>query len=120
MSRWIGRAILYAAGSLLAVAAITYAGDYALLRYRIASGKNALGQVTVTPYFAVQLKNGSVEYDFQPSQSQDCAHSLYPHLGLSPCWYLERHREQRIDIGTPARQSLYRFDDFGGAPGERS
>jgi hypothetical protein len=112
--------ILYLLAALAGATAVSFVGDYAVLRYRVAANKSAFGQVTVTPYFAVQLKNGNVEYDFQPPQTQDCANSLYPHLGLTPCWYLEKHREQRIDIGTPAPQSSYRFEGFAGVPGERS
>jgi hypothetical protein len=74
----------------------------------------------VTPYFAVQLKNGDVEYEFQDPESQTCANTLYPQMGMKPCWYLQRHREQRIDIGTPAGHTFYRREDFGGEPGERS
>ena len=95
----IKRALLVLVVAIVAVAAITYVCDYAVLRYRISAQKNALGQVTVTPYFAVKLKDGKVEYDFQDPQTVTCTNSLYPHMGMQPCWYLNRHREQRINIG---------------------
>jgi hypothetical protein len=115
--KWV---VVYACAFLVGAAILTFVGDYAVLRIRIATKKNPFGQVTVTPYFAVQLKNGNVEYDFQPPQIQDCANSLYPQMGMQPCWYLENHREQRIDIGTPSRRNSHLLEDFGGAPGERS
>jgi hypothetical protein len=27
-----------------------------------------------------------------------CVHSLFPHSGDPPCWFLIRHAEQRTDI----------------------
>ena len=96
---WLKRAVLYGLLFLVAVAAISYAGDYAVLRYRMATQKNPFGQITVTPYFAVKMKNGDTEFDFQQPQVQTCANSLYPHLGMQPCWYLSRHRQQRTEIG---------------------
>jgi hypothetical protein len=98
MLRRFGRALLYLVLFVIAVVAVTYAGDYAVLRYRVAAQKNPFGQVTVTNYFASQMKNGNTEFDFQPPQSQTCTNSLYPHMGMQPCWYLQRHREQRIDV----------------------
>src|ERR1700743_2509008 len=92
------RALLYAFLALISLAAVTYVGDYAVLRYRVAAKRNPFGQVVVTTYFASQMKNGNTEFDFQPPQPQTCANSLYPHMGMQPCWYLQRHREQRIDV----------------------
>ena len=97
MPQWFKRALLYGFVFLLGTIVLTYAGDYAVLRYRIAARKNPFGQVTVTAYFASRMKNGNTEFDFQQPQQQTCANSLYPHRGMQPCWYLERHREQRID-----------------------
>ena len=98
MIDWLKRALLFIFLFVAGVLAITYAGDYVVLRYRVAKQKNPFGQVTVTPYYAIHLKNGNTEFDFQPPQSQTCANSLYPHLGMQPCWYLSRHREKRIEI----------------------
>jgi len=103
---WLKRALLIVVAAVVVVLMATYAGDYAVLRYRMAAQKNPFGQVTVTPYFAVKLKDGKVEYDFQDPQNVTCANSLYPHMGLQPCWYLARHREQRIDIGANATPGI--------------
>jgi len=98
MIRWIKQALLYGFGLIVAVAAISYVVDYAVFRYRVSAQKNAFGQVTVTVYYASHLKNGNIEYDVQPPQPQPCTNSLYPHMGMQPCWYLNRHHEQRIEI----------------------
>ncbi len=89
------------AGTLLSaavLAGLAYAADYAVFRYCVARGRQAFGQVTVTHYDAVQQKNGKTEFLFDPPQAQTCVNTLFPHAGYAPCWYLQRHTEQRTDI----------------------
>jgi hypothetical protein len=74
-----------------------YAADYGLYRYRLGTNR-AFGQVTVTNYDAVQQKNGKTQFIFDPPRPQTCVHSLFSHAGYSPCWYLQRHSEQRTNI----------------------
>ena len=78
--------------------ALIYAGDYASLRYRIPHNRPQFGTVTVTEMYAIHEKNGKTEYQFPPPQDQVCVQSLFPHFGYTPCWYLRRHTEHRIDI----------------------
>jgi len=78
--------------------ALLYAGDYASVRYRIPRGRVPLGTVEIQPYYAVPLKDGKTEFMFLKPESQICVHSLFPHLGHSPCWYARRKRDKRIDI----------------------
>jgi hypothetical protein len=80
------------------ICAITYAIDYAVLRVRIATNHNPFGTVTVRPYYAVPEKNHKTEFLFDDPQNETCVHSLFPHAGDSPCWYLNGHREKRINI----------------------
>lgn len=92
--RALGWGVLLLAG----LAALAFAGDYAVLRYRIAAQKDPFGAVTVRPYYAVRLKSGKTEFLFQAPRQQTCVNSLFPHFGTAPCWYLQRHPEQRTDI----------------------
>ncbi len=78
--------------------ALAYVIDYAVLRYRIATNHNPFGTVTVRPYYAVPEKNHKTEFLLDEPQDQTCVHSLFPQEGDSPCWYLSRHREQRINL----------------------
>jgi hypothetical protein len=80
------------------VAVLAYAGDYAVFRYRLSANRQPFGQVTVITYYAVGEKGNKVEYIFNPPQAVTCVSSLFPHAGYTPCWYLERHKEQRTDI----------------------
>jgi len=73
---------------------LLYGGDYAIFRLR----HSPTGSVTVRRYLAIQEKANRVEYVFNGEQNQTCVQSLFPHRGSTPCWYLSRHTEQRIDI----------------------
>ncbi|MGA8271976.1 MAG: hypothetical protein WB919_10505 [Candidatus Sulfotelmatobacter sp.] len=79
------------------VALISYCADFAVFRYRVAENK-AFGQVEITSYDAVLQKNGKTQLLFNPPQAQTCVNSLFPRAGYLPCWYLQRHTEQRTDI----------------------
>jgi len=83
---------------LVVLLGMLYAGDYLSLRYRIPHSRPQFGAVTVTTMYAIHQKNGKIEYQFPPPQDEVCVQSLFPHFGYSPCWYLRRHTEQRIDI----------------------
>lgn len=84
--------------SVVLICAITYAIDYVVLRVRIATNHNAFGTVSVRPYYAVPQKDHKTEFLFDDPQDETCVHSLFPHAGDTPCWYLSRHREKRIDL----------------------
>jgi hypothetical protein len=84
--------------ALCGLLGIAYAADYLSVRYRIPGNREQFGTVTVRRYDAVQEKNGKTEFLFNPPEAQTCVRSLFPHFGYTPCWYLERHPEQRTDI----------------------
>ena len=77
---------------------LAYAGDYISVRYRIPKGRDPFSTVTIQPYYAIHQKNGRTEYDFAQPETQVCVRSLFPHFGYSPCWYVNRHTDKRIDI----------------------
>jgi hypothetical protein len=85
-------------GAMFLLVLVTYAGDYLSVRCRIPKSRDPFATVTVQPYYAIHQKNGKTEYDFVPPESEVCVRSLFPHFGYSPCWYLKRHTEKRIDI----------------------
>jgi hypothetical protein len=84
--------------ALSGAAVLTFGMDYALLRVREATNRNAYGTVTVNHYTAVLQKNGKTTLTFDPPQPWTCVNSLFPHQGWLPCWYLSRHPDQRTDI----------------------
>jgi hypothetical protein len=90
--------IVVGLSSALGVTAFAYAVDYAVFRYRVMANRQPFGQVTVTRFDAVLQKNGKTQFIFNPPEAQTCVHALFPRAGFTPCWYLQRHSEQRTDI----------------------
>ncbi len=82
----------------LVLLAIAYGVDSVCLRFR----DPRFGTVEVRRYYAVHLKNQKIEYLPDETDTETCVHSLFPHLDHNPCWYVMRHREQRIEINSGA------------------
>jgi hypothetical protein len=89
------RRILFA---LAAALCVFYAGDYLSLRYRIPNNRQQFGVVQVRRSYAIPQKDGRIQYTFDPPENQTCVQSLFPHLGCTPCWYLRRHAQKRINF----------------------
>jgi hypothetical protein len=85
-------------GAAILLTLITYVGDYLSVRYKIPKGRDPFSSATIHPYYAIHEKNGRTEYDFAQPETQVCVRSLFPHFGYSPCWYVNRHTDKRIDI----------------------
>ena len=84
---------IFAALVLLLVA--SYICDYVTVRYRMS--KNNAGDpfdvVTYPRLLAIPQKGNRVEYTLDavsPTESDSCVHSLFPHFGYTPCWYINR------------------------------
>jgi hypothetical protein len=83
---------------VVALFALLYVGDYASVRFRIPRSRNPYEVVQVRPYYAVRQKDGKPEFYFLDPENQVCVHSLFPHLGYNPCWYVSRHTQKRVDF----------------------
>jgi hypothetical protein len=93
------RLILCAVGCL----AIVYLSDYLYFRFRILHPKPAdpLESLTALRVLAIPEKNGKMEYEVDaqnPQQTVTCVHSLFPHYGYSPCWYIKPRINQPIPM----------------------
>jgi len=91
MRTYLGK-VIYA---LLMVIAVTYGYDYASVRRRMNSQKpgDPFDTVTYPHILAIPEKGNKVEYalDAQsPMETESCVHSLFPHYGYTPCWYVVR------------------------------
>ena len=93
---------------ILTVAVVLYGADYLSLRLSLPR-RQAVGSVTVHTFYIVKLKNGKNEYDYGGDQIENCSNSLFPQIGLRPCWYAARHTDQQItiDSGTPNNPHLF-------------
>ena len=93
---------------LVILGGVVYGLDYLSLRLHIPH-RDALGSVTVHTYYVVKLKNGKTEFDYAGDHDINCANSVFPQLGLRPCWYAIRHTEEQIviDSGNPNNPHLF-------------
>jgi hypothetical protein len=89
--------------SAMALLALLYAGDYAIVRSRAAFPRlgSAYDSVQMVRLYAIPLKNGRTEYELdarQPQVTLPCVRALFPHLGYQPCWYLRRNSQKPIPM----------------------
>ena len=90
-------AIFAAVIALCTLLIVLYAGDYAVLRIRIARhGVNSVLS-TVTTFYAAPLNGGKISVFYDQPQTQPCMRALFPQVGYTPCWYLRRHSVQVVD-----------------------
>jgi len=75
-----------------------YFGDYLTVRFRIPKTRELFEVVKIQTSYAVKQKDGKTEFYFNPPENQTCVHSLFPHMGFTPCWYLNRKRKQQINM----------------------
>jgi hypothetical protein len=90
----LGQRLLLITATLLL---LVYLADSISIRYRIPNGREQFGSVEVQKLLAVPQKDHKTEYIADPPQAQQCVHSLFPQLGLPPCWYESRHATQQVN-----------------------
>jgi hypothetical protein len=97
MTRVLKRLKWLAMAVALASAAI-YVGDYFLAAHKMRGPQagNALGSVTIVPTYVIPHKDGRAEIIVGDATVQPCIHSLFPHFGYTPCWYLNRKQPKPI------------------------
>jgi hypothetical protein len=98
LRRWVRRILLWGVVSAISVTVLAYGVDFVVFRIRLAKAGNAYGSVVVSHYYAVAQKNGKTQFIFDPPAPETCVNALFPHAGAQPCWYLQRHLQQRTDI----------------------
>jgi len=88
---------------LAGVFVLIYAADclYLQIRMRHATPTNPFESLTRTRVLAIPQKNGKFDYQIdqvQPVESFTCVHSLFPHYGDEPCWYLKPRLNRPIPV----------------------
>lgn len=92
------RGLLIGLVLLVGLSALLYAGDYVALRFQIPAGRTQFGQVTRNVLYVIHVKGGKVQFEPGGQDTDQCVHSLFPHMGDQPCWYLTRHPDKLVDI----------------------
>lgn len=97
LKKWAGCTLV----ALLAALSLLYAGDYLDVRYRMTRDQagNPFDVVTIQPTYVIAEKGGKGEIILGQPQTQTCVHSLFPHYGYSPCWYLMHENGKPQVIG---------------------
>ncbi|MEI9971715.1 MAG: hypothetical protein WDO73_06480 [Ignavibacteriota bacterium] len=98
--RKIRRGLGLAAAALV----LLYGGDYVSAKFRLPGDRQTLGSVDVQVMWAIRQKNGRIDYELGGTETRPCLYSLFPHLGYTPCWYLARHKNQTIKVGSANRE----------------
>ncbi|HEV7967960.1 MAG TPA: hypothetical protein VGP19_10335 [Candidatus Acidoferrales bacterium] len=81
--------------ALILVVGVAYGYDYASVRRRMIENKpgNPFDVVSYPHLLAIPQKGNKVDYELDaqsPMESEPCVHSLFPHNGYTPCWYVLR------------------------------
>ena len=92
------RKLLWVLAGVVALTCLAYLTDFAILRWKFKNKGDVFATVKISPYYAVPRKDHKVEFMFQDPVDETCVNSLFPHGGNTPCWYLRKHRERRVDL----------------------
>lgn len=95
--------------AFLGAVALAYVIDYAYLRIRMIHPRpnDPFESMVRNRLLAIPQKNGMLDYEVdqvQPTDTLTCVHSLFPHYGDKPCWYLKPRINDPIPVGTLMRQ----------------
>ncbi len=89
--------------ALVSTLLLIYICDFLSVRVRMFHPKPAdpFESLKALRVLAIPEKNGKTEYEVDaqnPEQTVTCVHSLFPHYGFSPCWYVKPKINQPIPM----------------------
>ena len=53
---------------------------------------------TINRFYLINEKFNKFSYEPIPSVQEQCVNAMFPHFGARPCWYVERHTMQTIEV----------------------
>jgi hypothetical protein len=80
---------MFALLAMVGLAAVAYAADSA--RVAFAAVNPLYEDVRVDQVYTDTNKWKEVEYSRGDSVTERCIHSMFPHGGYRPCWYVKSH-----------------------------
>lgn len=97
----VWQALKWTGAALVVCLALVWLGDYLSVRNRMGhkTATDPVQTITFQPVYAIARKDGKSEFDFGDPQNATCVHSIFPHLGYNPCWYVLRESQKPIPIG---------------------
>lgn len=82
---------------VIGLLAILYVGDYVVAKDRVSKNPSAsLEAVKIQPMYIIPHKDSRAEYVFGDPETQTCVHSIFPHFGYNPCWYVKKNTQPTI------------------------
>jgi hypothetical protein len=82
---------------LLLFAAAAYGLDDLSVRFGVPA-RAQFSTVLVSRFYYVHEKFNKFSYEPLPSVNERCVNALMPHSGSRPCWYVQRHPVEMIDL----------------------
>jgi hypothetical protein len=85
------------------VLAVLYIYDYLTVRHRMAAKTQGdpFDTVVHPRLLAIPVKGDRIQYELDaqsPVEYVPCVHSIVPHFGYSPCWYVKRGSKKPIPM----------------------
>ncbi len=96
--RWLSRWLLRVLVAFAIVTIVVFALDWTVYLLRGAPQST----VIVNQFLTVPLKGQKTEFDFLGTANVPCAIAMFPHGGMTPCWYLQTHPNEWDHAGSPA------------------
>src|SRR5882724_899936 len=86
--------------ALTALIVVIYFGDFLWLRYRMwkPTANDPFETMKLDRFYAIAQKNGRVDFEPADVQTVTCVHSIFPHVGYNPCWYVARQNGKPIPM----------------------
>jgi hypothetical protein len=54
--------------------------------------------VTINRFYYINEKFNKFSYEPISSVDEQCVNAMFPQFGARPCWYVQRHTSQTIDV----------------------
>ena len=90
-----GRALIAAIAAMV----VLYGGDYIAAKRGVAKNQSAwIESVKVQPMYIIPHKDSKAEYVFGEPQMVTCLHSIFPHFGYNPCWYVKKNAQPAVPM----------------------
>jgi hypothetical protein len=88
---------------VVALFVLLYFADFSWYELRISIPKlgPTTGSVHRIRLLAISSKGNKVQYEIDalhPEEDVPCSHSIFPHRGNRPCWYVVRHAKDPIPM----------------------
>jgi len=84
---------------VIAAIAIVYSADWAAFHFHIPSSRQLYADIRVDQVYTDTNKYNETEYSRGNPVIERCVYSLFPHNGMRPCWYVQRHTMNVTNTG---------------------